>query len=52
MWDGMGGVYLTYDLFGLLGGVVDVEHGRHLGAVLHVLPVSDVEVSNLAVQFS
>ena len=52
MWDGVGGVYLTYALLGLVGGVVDVEQGRHFGAILHVLPVSDVEFSHLAIQLA
>ena len=47
-----GSVYLTDDLLCLAGGIVNVEHGRHLGAVLHVLPVSDVEFDGFAVQFA
>ena len=50
MRDSVGGVYLLDDLLCLIGGIVDVEQGRHLGAVLHVLPVVDVEFSYLAIQ--
>ena len=47
-----GSVYLTDDLLCLAGGIVNVEHGRHLCAILHVLPVIDVEFSHLAIQFA
>ena len=50
MGDGAGDIYLADDLLCLVGGVVNVEHGSHLSAILHVLPVIDVELSQLAVQ--
>ena len=52
MRDSVGGVYLLDDLLCLVGGIMDVEQGRHLGAILHVLPIVNVELNYLAEQLA
>ena len=44
MRDGVGGVDLLDDLLCLIGGIVDVELVGHLSAILHMLPIVDVEL--------
>ena len=52
MWDSVGGVYLPDDLLSLEWSILDIEHGGHLSVILHVLPVVDVKLGHLAIQFA
>ena len=46
----VGVVNLLNDLLCLIGGIVDIELVRNLGAILHVLPIVDVKLKYLAKQ--
>ena len=52
MRDSVGVVNLLNDLLCLIGGLVDIELVGNLGAILHVLPIVDVNLKYLAEQLA